>query len=58
MLWLTSAAAGGGAQAAVEKAEEAEQEQTGTVFPTCLPPGNAVSLILRERFVQFWLHRE
>lgn len=36
----TSAAAGGGARAAVEKTEGAEQEQTECVFPTCLPPGN------------------
>ena len=32
----TSAAAGGGARAAVEKTEGAEQEQTESVFPTCL----------------------
>lgn len=47
-----------GARAAVVKTEEAEQKQTGTAFPTCTPPGNAVSLIPRTGFVHFWPHRE
>lgn len=53
----TSAAAGGGAQAAVEKPEGAEQEQTGSAFPSCLPPGNAMGLIPKTGFVHFWLQR-
>lgn len=38
----------------MEKTEEAEHKQTGTAFPACLPPGNAVSLIPRTGFVPFF----
>lgn len=35
----------------METTEEAEQKQTGTAFPACLPPGKAGSLIARTGFV-------
>lgn len=42
-----------GARAAVEKTEGSGAEETGTLFPTCPPPANAMSLIQGMWFVYF-----